>query len=156
MCILSSYYVATDPLSFWSSLTGPSSTSRLPFLHFSSSLHLPLYMHLNHHTFSVLKFTWRLSVFLSFFPSFLPLSFFLSSPTLHLSCLAGEETGGAADFRPQERPIILLKHWGQRGGGKEGEERWGEERVGAHCRSAWHWPLSPFDLCAVTSWPFHL
>lgn len=53
--------------------------------------------------------------------------FCLSPPTLHLSCLAGEETGGAADFRPQERPIILLKHWGQRDGGKEAK---GEVRRG--------------------------
>lgn len=78
------------------------------------------------HVLLTLEFT--LVYFIFFF-----LSFFLSPPTLHLSCLAGEETGGAADFRPQERPIILLKHWGQRGGGREGlrrEVRRGEERVG--------------------------
>lgn len=59
--------------------------------------------------------------------SFLFLYLSFSPPTLHLSCLAGEKTGGAANFRPQERPIILLKHWGQREGGKEGR---GEVRRG--------------------------
>lgn len=80
----------------------------------------------------------------------IPLSL-LSAPTLHLSCLAGEETGGAADFRPQERPIILLKHWGQRVGGREGRiETRGEERKGVRQTTGQH-ATDPSHLLTFTS-----
>lgn len=103
-----------------------------PFHHFSSSLHLCTYTPESSHILVACVYS-----FIYF------LSFFLSPLTLHLSCLAGEETGGAADFRPQERPIILLKHWGQRDEGKEGRR---EVRRGKGGGKA---------LTLLTYWPLH-